>query len=295
MRINLGAVASSVANKFIDSFNRTDNPTDLGRADDGSLWKVLRGAWQVSTNKAYSPTAATSVPAASVTVPGKNLTVDMITTDNGAGALLWVTDANNWWAVDVYQDIGYVCNASAPYYAFAGYYSYYYCQVPNYSSYCNAYARGTCNGYNHAYYKNGTYCQAYNFNCSGGYYSYVSGCQFGQTTTNTNYTLAGYYCTSSSAVYPRYLRVVQMAAGTLTSIASVALGNSATVNSVRALLTGNQITARAYTDNLTTQVGSDLVYTATGATLTTQYGVVITPSNSGQGNTIDSLTITRTD
>jgi hypothetical protein len=50
---------------------------------------------------------------------------------------------------------------------------------------------------------------------------------------------------------------------------------------------GNQITARAFSDtNLVTQIGSDLVYTATGATINTTYGISISPTQYAQSDTI---------
>lgn len=296
MRINLGAIASSIANKFTDSFNRANNTSELGRADDGSLWQTLRGAWQISSNTAISNTTASTYPAATVSVPGRNVTIDMTISGggNGAGSLLWVTDSNNWWAVDVFQDVSTTCTTyAAAYNTINGTYA--YCVVPFYASYCNAWSRGTCNGYNHAYYKNATYCQAYNFNCSGGWFAYTGCSQYGNGTY-TYYAFAGYYfCSSSTTVYPKYLRVLQMVAGTVSSLASTFLGNSVGVPSVRVTTVGNQVTAKAYSDNFTTQIGTDLVYTATGATLTTNYGIVITPSNVSQGNNVDSLTITRND
>jgi hypothetical protein len=296
LRRIIGSIASGIANRFTDSFNRANNGTELGRADDGSLWTTIRGAWQISSNTAISNTAATSYPAATISMPGTNLTVDMTISGggNGAGALLWATDANNWWAVDVYQGVSTVCNAyTAAYNTVNGNYT--YCVVPFYTSYCNAWSRGTCNGYNHAYYKNATYCQAYNFNCSGGWYAYT-GCSTYGNGSYTYYSFAGYYvCSSSSTVYPKYLRVLKMVAGSVSQMASVFLGNSVYSPAVRATLVGNQITAKAYSDSFTTQLGSDLVYTATGATLTANYGIVITPSDVSQGNNVDSLTITRND
>lgn len=299
MRINLGAIASSIANKFTDSFNRANNGSELGRADDGSLWQAIRGTWQISGNTATTATAASSVPAAMVSVPGQSVTIDVVFPSNsaaGVGPMLWETDANNWWAVDVWQTSSNQCNAwAAAYNSYTTNYT--YCAVPNYSTWCNAYSRGTCNGYNHAYYKNATYCQAYNFNCSGGYYTWASGCVYYASGSNTNYAFAGYYyCTSSSTVYPKYIRVLQMAAGTLSQITSTFIGYSVGTYSLRTILSGNQITARAYADgSFTSQVGGDLVYTATGATLSTNYGIKVSPSDINASSSFDSITITRND
>jgi hypothetical protein len=78
----------------------------------------------------------------------------------------------------------------------------------------------------------------------------------------------------------------------VTQIASTQVGDNATINGLKALISGNQITARAYSDaNMTSQVGGSLVYTATGATVTTEYGLLLTPSAYNQGNAVDNIVV----
>jgi hypothetical protein len=52
------------------------------------------------------------------------------------------------------------------------------------------------------------------------------------------------------------------------------VSTASTIKSILVQTFGNEITARAYSDeNLVTQIGSDLVYTATGAVVNAKYGI----------------------
>jgi hypothetical protein len=52
------------------------------------------------------------------------------------------------------------------------------------------------------------------------------------------------------------------------------------------------ITTKVYSDKLVTQIGSDLVYTATGASVSTIYGIVLSPSSYNQGTSLDDYSAT---
>lgn len=81
----------------IDTFNRSDNASDLGSAG-GQKWKIWRGVWGISTNKASSSTAASSYPLATLTFTRQDVTVGIGGPAPGTGASFWVTDANNWYS-----------------------------------------------------------------------------------------------------------------------------------------------------------------------------------------------------
>jgi hypothetical protein len=67
---------------------------------------------------------------------------------------------------------------------------------------------------------------------------------------------------------------------------------SSVANSLRLSVSGSQVTAKAYSDtSLASQIGSDLVFTPTGVALTTSYGIIVTPSATNQGNSLDDFTI----
>lgn len=305
MRINLGAIASSIRDKFIDTFNRSDTTTSLGTGSDGSLWNALRGTMKVTTNKATSADAASGTyPAATIVMPKKDVTISMTGTGNGSGSLLWATDSGNWWATDIYaysystpwyytQASGtYTCNVfgnAAGCDTFA---------IGNYNRTCNA--SGTCcpicNAWNSNNIKNAAYCRTYN-------YSTTYTC----TSSVANYNCAGYYtyqvCNSSTQnystiqggtyyYYPTYIRVIRSISNSVSAVVTSYLGENLNIQSLKTIVSGNQITVKGYSDtNLTTQVGSDLVYTATGAAVTAEYGIVLTPSGYNGNYTVDSITI----
>jgi hypothetical protein len=304
MRINLGAIASGIRNRFLDTFNRTNTSTDLGDASDGSKWRALRGTLKVTGNKASTSDSASSYPAATISMPKNDVTISLEGTGNGGGSLLWVTDSGNWWATDIYQ-----YTYSEPwYYNFAtgNYNCNSYSNVSgcdaignaNYTRTCNFAGNccATCVAWNSNNSKNAAFCRTYNYSATYSCSSSVSG-----------YNCAAFFtyqvCNSGTAVYstaqggtyyyyPTYIRVLRSIANSVSSIVTGYLGDNVTVQSLRTIVSGTQITVKGYTGaNLTTQVGSDLVYNATGATVTPEYGIVITPSGSNAVNTIDSVTI----
>lgn len=283
LRRILGSITSAVADRFYDTFDRTGS--DLGTANDGTRWSALRGSLQTNGTQAVTTDSPSNYPAATVSVPSQNVEIRMMDVQNGSGALLWVTDSNNWWAIDVYQYSYSQCSAYTAYYTFAGSY-WSYCSVPSYSYACTAYY---CNGFNHPYYKNATYCRT---TCKTGY-TYIVSCL--SYVSGPNYTYGGQTCSAYTTVYPRYIRLLRMLAGSVSEITSVFVGNSQYVGMVKAILSGNQVTAKAYSDAGSAQIGSDLVYTATGATITPTYGIVITPQPVSQGTVVGQLEIIRND
>lgn len=296
----LGSVAASIRDRFVDTFNRSDSASSLGTASDGSLWTALRGSLGISSNKAVlgSGQAASGYPAATVKMPKTNVTISESGVGNGSGALLWATDSNNWWATDIYQSTFSVTNYTTN---FAGNYTCtawttnYICAAPFYCCNVAGYTTGgaICIAWNSNNIKNAAYCRTYtrnytiNYTCStccNSFYTAVN-CSSGIAQYNTTATGTTYY-------YPTYIRIMQSVANVVSQITNAYLGDNLTIQGLRTITSGNQITVRAFSDaNLTTQVGSDLVYTATGATVTAEYGIILTPSDSNSVNSIDSITI----
>lgn len=190
MRFNIGSIASSIRKRFVDTFDRADSASDLGRATDGSLWTVLRGTWGISSNKASSSTAPSSYPLATIDMPKQDVQIDLKDVANGTGAALWVTDSGNWWGIAVDQETvttysicgGSNCNAytyvsgsncnsystncnSTSVACFPPGYLYYYtyCSGTYNTSNCTGFNASTCSAYNST--KN---CKSYNAsNCKG--------------------------------------------------------------------------------------------------------------------------------
>ena len=92
---------ASAKKYFIDTFNRSNET--LNAATDGTLWNIIRGTWSVLSNKAYSSTAASSYPLASVKMVSPNATISLKGVSQGSTAALWVTDSNQWWGIGLDQ------------------------------------------------------------------------------------------------------------------------------------------------------------------------------------------------
>lgn len=159
---------------------------------------------------------------------------------------------------------------------------------------------------------------SYNYKVSYNYLSPTSG-----TYAYTAYNATWQYLTSSSfswtAFVPGYsytafapytytvvvpattavqedVNVLRSIAGVVSTVTSWAVSTVQTVRSLRVRLSGNTINVTPFSDgNLVNQVGSTLVYTATGAEVTPpRFGLTISPSTYGQGTTAaSSINITR--
>jgi hypothetical protein len=82
------------------------------------------------------------------------------------------------------------------------------------------------------------------------------------------------------------VNIWQSIAGELTLVKNWAVSTVAAIRSLRVRLRNNEITVSPYSDeNLVQQVGDNLVYTATGAEITTRFGITISPSDYEQGTT----------
>ena len=137
---------------------------------------------------------------------------------------------------------------------------------------------GTCNASNAS---NFQFCLSGTF----------TGSSCASSNTSTCAAFNSYAC-NCVTTYPQYIRILQSVNSTVSEMWSTTVG--AIVQSLRVLTNGTQITVKAYSDtNLTNQIGSDLVYTPTGATVVSSYGITIKPSSWNQGNSIDGIEITR--
>jgi hypothetical protein len=145
---------------------------------------------------------------------------------------------------------------------------------------------------------NATQCGS--FPCSPGtaYNCTSPTCQTGSCNpTNTycsTYVPDTYFQSCAATCYPTYVRLIKSVANMVTEVTKITVGNttSSLVNSLKLIVSGSQITAKAYSDtSLTSQIGSDLTFTPTGVTISTSYGIIVTPSVTNQGNSLDDFTI----
>lgn len=184
---------------------------------------------------------------------------------------------------------------------------------------CNGYNAGTCCGYSCYGYNaggncKGYYCSCYNTgNCQGNYCScyntpncvaWTVACGDSNCSTCNAYNVSNpiyatgyanatgyngpYY--NCQTCYPTYIRVFQSASNVVSTMLTQAV--SALVQSFKVSTSSNQITIKAYSDtNQVTQIGSDIVYTATGANIYPRFGMTVVPSSYGQTYEIDEITI----
>lgn len=136
-----------------------------------------------------------------------------------------------------------------------------------------------------------------NYGATGSNYS-ATGSNYGVTGTNYGSVGSNYGVTSTNATtyaYSQYLRIRNSSASVVSTISSALISTTQTIKSLIVQVSGNEITAKAYSDNnFVTQLGNDLVHTASGAVVTTQFGIAISPSAYQQSDIIgSSVTISR--
>jgi hypothetical protein len=159
-------------------------------------------------------------------------------------------------------------------------------------NFCSCYNGSNCQ-YNICVENNGSNCNAFgctdsnscnncaSFNQGNAIYGNIQ-------DTTTGYNGPYYNC---ETCYPSYIRIFQSASNVVTTMLTQAV--SAVVQSIKVKTNGTQITVKAYSDaNQVTQIGSDIVYTATGAAIYPRFGITIVPSSYGQTYAIDEVTIT---
>ena len=133
---------------------------------------------------------------------------------------------------------------------------------------------------------------AYNV-CTGGFCSGAYNCAAYTCTAWSCVSFANVSCNCQTC-YPSYIRVIKSVAGTVTELTKWVVSNLGTsiVNSMRITTSGSQITIEPYANSdLTSKIGSDLVYTPSGVAITSSYGIIVEPSPTSQGYEIDEITI----
>lgn len=311
----------SVRRTFKDTFSRADGSLD--RASDGSKWNILRGTWNISSNRLTTSTSVNNYPIATVNTVSQDVDISIKNVSQGATAALWVTDSGNWWGVGIDQAAADCnCDTCANYVTNSYVYScgFNYCSGPNCpGSTCAAWSCSggssfTCNSrvcnqnckswtnqggqYRCANYY-GACCLGYYNPCPGGYnvcstwnnaFSGYNNC-VGYSTN-----ISGYYNCNCQTCYPQYVRLIQSVANTVSTIATNSV--SVVANSLKILVrkTGDNsasITVKPYSDdNFVTQIGSDIVYTPLNVSISSSYGIIVKPSSYSQGTTVGEIEIT---
>jgi len=164
---------ASAKKYFQDTFNRTNETLD--KTSDGTVWRIVRGAWSVVSNKASSSTAASSYPIASLSTPSSNVTMSLKGISQGSTAALWVTDSNQWWGIGIDQTTVSASTLNPTERAITGCSCQtctnpatcstwsYQCNTWNYQ--CNVY-NYQCNVYNYQCNSDSYPAASYNYNCN---------------------------------------------------------------------------------------------------------------------------------
>ena len=120
--------------------------------------------------------------------------------------------------------------------------------------------------------------------------------------TGGNCQGTGGSCNAYNNTYPRYLNFIKYASNVVTQVYSFTLdsvtsfveakGLRVTVSNATKAGTTATITAKVYSDEaMLTQIGSNMIYNATGVKINTNYGIIASPSNYNQGNSVKSVSI----
>ena len=119
--------------------------------------------------------------------------------------------------------------------------------------------------------------------------TYTSSSIYNSATPYTSQVQPDTYVTES------ILKIRKSVSDAIFTMSSAIVSTSQTIKSILVNTDGEVITAKAYSDaNLVNQIGEDLVYTATGATITTMYGISVSPSAYEQSDIIGTeVTIER--
>jgi hypothetical protein len=90
-----------------------------------------------------------------------------------------------------------------------------------------------------------------------------------------------------TTVFDQKVSIRQSIAGNIQLLTSWVVSSSQVIHSLLVRTRGTEVTVKPYSDsNLVTQVGNDLVYTATGASVNTRFGITLAPSPINQGTTV---------
>ena len=264
-------IAAAIRKRFIDTFVRSNTSGGPGIATDGSLWSATRGTMVVSSNVLTSGDSVSSYPMVSVDMAVQNVEMDVTASNTGQLASIWVTDANNWWGVQKFSQPEN-CNCGTTFFS---------CNCSTTFFSCNCTTTTSCAQWNCGSFTAATFCNT----CVS--FSSFTSCQ--TCSQYTCQTCSQYTC---QTCYPNYMRMLRMASGSVSVLTTWLLSSLAAAFRVRTAT--DQVTIQAFSDtNLTSQIGSNLVYNASSPAKTSRFGISLGPSSFNQGTTISRVTIKR--
>lgn len=298
-----------LASLITDTFTRANNAS-LGNTETGEAWSTLRGtAWGVVSNQASNSDAASNYPIATVPL-GSADTTTSVSTSQGCGPAVWVTDANNWWASFHYSSSSTGCGGGATGWSTTDPVT------------CACGARQTqsvadCSGAATAWSSTdpvtcacgaretraGTpSCTDYLALFGGGAAAQCAADGGTYTSPNCCFPTTEYRCSATAGSHTEYrcsdstttttahvLRVVKDVAGTISNVADASIASAPAA--VKVVTSGNSITATAYSDTAMTSLLGTNAQTNTG-TKGTAVGIVKAPGGLSQGSTVDTFSAT---
>jgi hypothetical protein len=275
-----------------DNFNRSTSGT-LGTSSSGATWTTLRSNWYANGGQAQSDSSSSDYPLA-VVGWGPNTSTVSASVVSGTGVAVWVSGGGSWWAATSYNNTSSYsysggCSTCCTYYG-GGCYT---CPNPV----CDPLpTRYECNAGDP--YIGGGYCmdsdsRPYRADVVGGGYGTCANCYYCGSAPGY-YGEPCYSCgcyTYSGTSYNYYLRLLKSESGTVSTVTGdVSLGAQAAAIVVQT--SGDTITAKAYSDTaMTTQIGTNLTYTATSPTKGPSVGIIKAPSDYNQGSTVDNFSV----
>lgn len=310
-----GLTILSALTSVIDTFNRS-NQSGLGTAK-GQRWKIWRGAWEILNNTANSSSVPSTHALATLNFTKTDVTISVSGAGPGMGTAFWVSDANNWWAA-TYEQV-YSCQTCG---GCAGYNTPSCCAfntvpanppspppggcppagsvpgnpgnpgnpccnscVPKTTppvGFCqqtyNPYSRNLPNPPNPPSPQPPCVLLPGNpatYPCSGNCFNFFCSAPF---TFSCN-------CTTAHSI-----KILSAIASTISTAASSAF--SSTIASFRAVLSGNNVTIRAYSDSSwASQIGSDWNTNLTSPNKNKAHGIIKSPATFSQSSSIDEFRV----
>ena len=322
-----GGIAASFRKRLADDFSG-GSETGLGQSPDGSIWKAIRGQFNIN-GSGFAQATSNDNTIAAIDMGVKDVEISVVASGGGPGAALWVSDAGNWFSVGIHKQATN-CNCTTYYNSWyytgscyggtnsgnciqygpnvcVGTWNTATCTAWNAKN-CTGYNTSNCKGYYYSKYT-GKVCSSYNGSNCKGYNSSTcsktsSSCNmYGNNCASWNAGNAWYYsCTqyggengpyqSCQTCYPQYVRVLQSVGSSVSTVAEWVL--TSLVGSFRVKTSNNQIQIDTFQNSdFTSQIDGTLTYTPIGVNVETNFGITVSPSSYDQTYTIDSVEIKR--
>lgn len=251
------------------------------------------GPLTYTSGKRYTSISGKGYTSSTVYSSGRNYSVNSVynaATTYNAGATPY--NSNNFWSNDFYWNYWstpeYTTAYGGPYTTGVSYYS-----ITNYTTeiaftsappqYTSSLSYWAATPYTTSIDYSGSTPYSQNIMYSAGDQSYTSSVTYTSSTPYTSEVQPDTYA------YTAALTVRKSIADNVSTLSSLIVSTAQTIKSIMVSTSGDVITARAYSDeNLVTQIGDDLVYTATGAVVNTVFGISVSPSDYQQSDIIGS-------